>query len=117
MADHLRSERIRTAAESRSPTTSTSTSCTSARPTTYTPRRPNEPRRPESTLSARKPERRRDCGRPGKAVSRDDPWDIGWWRYRVPGLGDVDRRAVIDTLSESGYVGVARDALRPLIVH
>ena len=23
----------------------------------------------------------------GKTIERDDPWDVGWWRYRVPGLG------------------------------
>jgi sugar phosphate isomerase/epimerase len=42
----------------------------------------------------------------GKAVARDDPWDTGWWRYRVPGLGDVDWRAVVDTLYEGGFTGV-----------
>jgi len=33
------------------------------------------------------PGRRNRYGFPGKAVQRDDPWDTGWWRYRVPGLG------------------------------
>lgn len=42
----------------------------------------------------------------GKALSRDDPWDVGWWRYRVPGLGDVDWRAIVDTLYEGGFAGV-----------
>jgi sugar phosphate isomerase/epimerase len=42
----------------------------------------------------------------GKARERDDPWDTGWWRYRVPGLGDVDWRAVVDTLYEGGFTGV-----------
>jgi sugar phosphate isomerase/epimerase len=41
----------------------------------------------------------------GKTLGRDDPWDVGWWRYRVPGLGDVDWRAVIDTLYEGGFTG------------
>ena len=41
----------------------------------------------------------------GKSVSRDSGWDVGWWRYRVPGLGDVDWRRVIDTLYEGGYSG------------
>lgn len=41
----------------------------------------------------------------GKTVSRRDGWDVGWWRYRVPGLGDVDWRRVIDTLHEAGYEG------------
>ena len=34
------------------------------------------------------------------------PWDTGWWRFRVPGLGEVDWRRVIDTLYEGGYDGV-----------
>ena len=41
----------------------------------------------------------------GKSIERDDPWDVGWWRYRVPGLGDVDWRAVVDTLYEGGFTG------------
>ncbi|WP_329130003.1 sugar phosphate isomerase/epimerase [Streptomyces sp. NBC_01476] len=42
----------------------------------------------------------------GKAVERDDGWDSGWWRYRVPGLGDVDWRRIVDTLYEGGFTGV-----------
>jgi sugar phosphate isomerase/epimerase len=42
----------------------------------------------------------------GKALERDDPWDVGWWRYRVPGLGEVDWRRVVDTLYEGGFQGV-----------
>jgi sugar phosphate isomerase/epimerase len=52
------------------------------------------------------PELRNRYGYPGKAVSRPDPWDVGWWRYRVPGLGDVDWRRVLDTLYEGGFDGV-----------
>ena len=37
-------------------------------------------------------DRRNRYGWPGKAVARPDPWDVGWWRYRVPGLGEVDWR-------------------------
>ena len=51
------------------------------------------------------PEKRNRYGYPGKAVNRPDPWDVGWWRYRVPGLGDVDWRRVIDTLYEGGFDG------------
>jgi sugar phosphate isomerase/epimerase len=42
----------------------------------------------------------------GKTVERRHAWDSGWWRYRVPGLGDVDWRRLIDTLYEGGYDGV-----------
>lgn len=52
------------------------------------------------------PERRNRYGWPGKSVVRDDPWDVGWWRYRVPGLGQVDWRRVVDTLYEGGFDGV-----------
>jgi sugar phosphate isomerase/epimerase len=52
------------------------------------------------------PERRNRYGWPGKAVAREDPWDVGWWRYRVPGLGDVDWRRLVDTLYEGGFDGV-----------
>jgi len=33
-------------------------------------------------------------------------WIDGWWRYRVPGLGEVDFRRYLDILSEGGYDGV-----------
>ena len=52
------------------------------------------------------PDRRNRFGWPGRAVHRPDPWDVGWWRYRVPGLGEVDWRRVVDTLYEGGFDGV-----------
>jgi sugar phosphate isomerase/epimerase len=52
------------------------------------------------------PERRDRYGWPGKAVERDDPWDVGWWRYRVPGLGQVDWVRLIDAMYEGGFDGV-----------
>ena len=52
-------------------------------------------------------ERARDrFGWPGKAVDRGNPWDVGWWRYRVPGLGQVDWPHLIDALYEGGFEGV-----------
>ena len=41
----------------------------------------------------------------GRTVERSGPWDVGWWRYRVPGRGDIDWRAVIDALDEGGFTG------------
>ncbi|MDQ6874216.1 MAG: sugar phosphate isomerase/epimerase [Actinomycetota bacterium] len=41
----------------------------------------------------------------GRTVERKDGWDVGWWRYRVPGLGSVDWRRVIDTLYQGHYDG------------
>jgi sugar phosphate isomerase/epimerase len=49
------------------------------------------------------PNRRNRYGWPGRAVERPDPWDVGWWRYRVPGLGQVDWARVVDTLYEGGF--------------
>lgn len=42
----------------------------------------------------------------GKQVARNDAWDTGWWRYRVPGRGDVDWNGVVDALYEGGFDGV-----------
>jgi sugar phosphate isomerase/epimerase len=52
------------------------------------------------------PAARNRYGWPGKAVTRDDPWDVGWWRYRVPGLGQVDWVRLVDALYEGGFDGV-----------
>ena len=51
------------------------------------------------------PEQRDRYGFFGKAVTRADPWDTGWWRYRLPGLGDVDFARLIDVLYEGGFDG------------
>jgi sugar phosphate isomerase/epimerase len=52
------------------------------------------------------PGKRNRYGYPGIAINRPDPWQVGWWRYRIPGLGDVDWRRVVDTLYIGGYEGV-----------
>jgi sugar phosphate isomerase/epimerase len=41
----------------------------------------------------------------GRTVDRQ-PWTSGWWRYRIPGLGEVDWRRLVDRLHRSGYDGV-----------
>ena len=51
------------------------------------------------------PQDRTRFGWPGRIFGKKDGWDTGWWRYRVPGRGDVDWRGVIDTLAEGGYDG------------
>ncbi len=48
---------------------------------------------------------RNRCGFFG-TVYKSNPWDMGWWRYRVPGLGDVDWTRVVDRLYEAGFDGV-----------
>ena len=42
----------------------------------------------------------------GKAINRANPWDNRGYRYRVPGLGQVDWRAIVDTLYQVGFDGV-----------
>jgi sugar phosphate isomerase/epimerase len=49
---------------------------------------------------------RNRCGWPGKAIARDDSRYVGWWRYRLPGLGQVDWVRVVDTLYQGGFDGV-----------
>lgn len=51
------------------------------------------------------PAQRNRYGYPGRAVVRPDPWDVGWWRYRVPGLGEVDWTRIVDLLHEGGFKG------------
>lgn len=41
----------------------------------------------------------------GHAADRSNPWVSGWWRYRIPGLGDVDWPGLVDRLHEVGYQG------------
>jgi sugar phosphate isomerase/epimerase len=53
------------------------------------------------------PAKRNRYGFFGRISTREeDPWDMGWWRYRIPGLGQVDFRAYVDTLKEGGFDGV-----------
>jgi sugar phosphate isomerase/epimerase len=53
------------------------------------------------------PERRNHYGFFGRLSERErDPWDMGWWRYRIPGLGQVDFRGYVDALYEGGFDGV-----------
>jgi sugar phosphate isomerase/epimerase len=42
----------------------------------------------------------------GPTVGRKDPWDGGWWRYRIPGLGELDWTSYVDALYEGGFDGV-----------
>ncbi|MFE4500684.1 sugar phosphate isomerase/epimerase family protein [Rhodococcus sp. NPDC056743] len=40
----------------------------------------------------------------GKAA-RENPWDAGWWRYRVPGRGQIDWSPIVEALYEHGFTG------------
>ena len=84
------------------------------------------------------PEGRDRVGIYGRVVDRKDPWDNGWWRYRVPGRGVIDWNRVVDALYEVGFDGtlsvehedpvwsgdsahvfsglaISKDTLRPLV--
>lgn len=41
----------------------------------------------------------------GAVEKGDNPWYMGWWRYRVPGRGMVDWSHVVDKLYEVGFTG------------
>ena len=51
-------------------------------------------------------DRRNRYGFFGPTRERTGPWDAGWWRYRVPGLGTVDWVRLVDALYEGGFDGV-----------
>jgi sugar phosphate isomerase/epimerase len=51
-------------------------------------------------------DRRNRYGFFGRTRERTNPWDVGWWRYRVPGLGTVDWVRLVDALYEGGFDGV-----------
>lgn len=41
----------------------------------------------------------------GRTIERTEPWDHTWWRYRMPGLGEVDWLRIVDVLAEGGFRG------------
>ncbi|MFJ4295660.1 sugar phosphate isomerase/epimerase family protein [Curtobacterium sp. NPDC089689] len=51
------------------------------------------------------PAKRNEYGFFGKVDKQGDPWDMGWWRFRVPGRGTVDWPHVVDRLYEAGFDG------------
>ncbi len=51
------------------------------------------------------PEKRNQYGMYGRVAKGDRPWDMGWWRYRVPGRGEVDWAKIVDRLYEVGFTG------------
>lgn len=42
----------------------------------------------------------------GRTVGRQGAEDVGWWRYRVPGRGQLDWNRLIDTLYSGSFDGV-----------
>jgi sugar phosphate isomerase/epimerase len=41
----------------------------------------------------------------GKQIGKESEWDAGWWRYRIPGFGEVNWKGVFNALYEIGYNG------------
>ncbi|HEY7042044.1 MAG TPA: sugar phosphate isomerase/epimerase [Nocardioidaceae bacterium] len=42
----------------------------------------------------------------GQLIDKRSPWASGWWRYRIPGLGEVDWPQLIARLRAAGFDGV-----------
>jgi sugar phosphate isomerase/epimerase len=42
----------------------------------------------------------------GQLVDKPSPWVSGWWRYRIPGLGQIDWSSIVAALDQAGYEGV-----------
>jgi sugar phosphate isomerase/epimerase len=49
--------------------------------------------------------RRGRYGTYGRVLGQTSPWGSEWWCYRIPGLGEVDWRSLVDVLCEAGYDG------------
>jgi sugar phosphate isomerase/epimerase len=41
----------------------------------------------------------------GKQIGAASAWDTGWWRYRLPGLGQIDWKNVFGALYDIDYRG------------
>jgi len=41
----------------------------------------------------------------GKQIDKETEWDAGWWRYRIPGFGEIDWKGIYNTLFELEYNG------------
>jgi sugar phosphate isomerase/epimerase len=86
------------------------------------------------------PHKRNRFGFFGQVDKGDNPWETGWWRFRVPGRGQIDWPGIVDRLYEAGFDGtlsvehedplwsgtdaktleglrIAYSTLRPLIAH
>lgn len=48
---------------------------------------------------------RNEYGVFGRLMDKPSPWVSSWWRYRIPGLGDVDWPGIVDRLYEGGFEG------------
>jgi len=50
-------------------------------------------------------EKRNRFGIMGKQINKDHEWDAGWWRYRIPGFGEINWKDVYNVLYEIDYKG------------
>ena len=51
------------------------------------------------------PESLKKCGILGKQLGKTSEWDAGWWRYRLPGMGQVDWSGMMRILAEHRFTG------------
>ena len=52
-----------------------------------------------------RPELRNQYGILGKQIGKRSEWDAGWWRYRIPGWGEIDWKAIYKTFYDIGFDG------------
>ena len=45
------------------------------------------------------------CGIYGKQFGKSSKWDLGWWRYRIPGWGSLDWLGIFRSLYDINYSG------------
>ena len=41
----------------------------------------------------------------GKQIGRETDWDAGWYRFRIPGFGEINWKAIYNALYEIAYTG------------
>ena len=41
----------------------------------------------------------------GKQIGKESEWDAGWYRYRIPGFGEIDWKRIFNALYEAEYNG------------
>jgi len=51
------------------------------------------------------PDEKNKYGIMGRQIGKTSEWDAGWWRYRIPGFGDINWKKIYNTLYELEYDG------------
>lgn len=51
------------------------------------------------------PELRHKYGIIGRQLGKTSEWDAGWWRYRIPGWGQIDWQGIFKVFYDTGFNG------------